>query len=66
MGTFVQMLNFFGSGLGKLHFDEKKDTRRFNEALKTLQENGAKILDVKVRLSGALAIYLMNLQLPWK
>ncbi len=60
MPTFVQMLSFFSA---RGHFDEKKDTGRLNEALKALQEKGAKILDVKVRLqyfNAAVAMYLIT------
>jgi tagatose-1,6-bisphosphate aldolase len=57
MPVFVQMLSF----RAHVSFDDKKDTRTINEAMRKLQENGAKILDVRVSVGQpGMAVYLIT------
>ena len=61
MPIFVQLVTF-STGGGK--FDEKKDTRKINEVLAKLQDNGAEITDVTPAIGGmpinAPAVYVIT------
>ena len=57
MPTFIQ-LAVFSTSKGK--FDQKKDTKRLNEIMEKLQNEEARILDVKATLSVGLAVYLIT------
>jgi len=57
MPIFVQIVSF-STSRGKL--DETKDTKKLNEIMEKLQQEGARILDVKVTLSVGSAVYLIT------
>lgn len=57
MPVLIQSLSF-SSLTG--NFDSDGDTRKVNETMMRLQQNGARILDVKVTIAQSTAIYLIT------
>ena len=57
MPTFIQLAVFSALKGG---FDQKKDTKTLNEIMKKLQNEGARILDVKTTLSVGFAVYTIT------
>ena len=65
MAKFVQLVTFRSSST---KFDERKDTRRINEFLVKLQNNGATVINVIPSIGGDIgnvaAVYVIIYEAP--